>query len=34
MSDDKLWPWQEQVQLEIYASQAAVLHSAIAAPFG
>ena len=33
-SDDKLWPWQEQVQLEIYASQAAVLHPAIAAPFG
>ena len=32
--DDKLWPWQEQIQLEIYASQAAILHPAIAAPFG
>eukprot|EP01051_Picozoa_sp_SAG22_P001150 SAG22_NODE_43_length_25304_cov_5.394644_2_plen_370_part_00 len=32
--DDKRWPWQEQVQLEIYAAQAALLYPAIAAPFG
>ena len=32
--DDTTWPWQEQVQLEIYASQAAILQPALAAPFG